>query len=71
MSCINCKTNEPCELHKSICTCIRMNCWHPYKECDEPPMVRGMVCLTCKTHPEPKHCPTCNQPLPPEKDDNV
>jgi hypothetical protein len=30
------------------------------------------VCSTCQYYPEPKHCPTCNQPLPPEKeDDNV
>jgi len=68
VSCINCRTNAPCELHAQVCNCIRVNCWHPYKACEEPPKFKGLTCTQCRTYIEPKRCPTCGQ-VRPEKDE--
>lgn len=31
-----------------VCTCIRIDCWHPKGRCDEPPTIRGGICTTCR-----------------------
>ena len=33
-----------------VCTCIRIDCWHPKGQCDEPPVIRGGICNTCRYH---------------------
>lgn len=65
MACVNCKTNDPCDLHAQVCSCARLDCWHPYGRCDEPPKRRGGQCQTCHDY-SPKRCPTCGRPMPEE-----
>ena len=31
-----------------VCSCIRIDCWHPKGQCDEPPVARGGICVTCR-----------------------
>lgn len=63
MSCIACKTNKPCALHRQVCNCIRADCWHAKGMCDEPPKKMYGSCSTCLAY-NPKRCPTCKQVIP-------
>lgn len=35
------------------CTCIRLDCWHAKGQCDEPPVIRGGICTTCRFYRKP------------------
>lgn len=45
------------------CSCIRLDCYHPKGECEEPPVSMGGICTTCRWFKQPfLKCKVCGDP---------
>jgi hypothetical protein len=45
------------------CSCIRIDCNHVKGQCEEPPVIRGGICVSCRWFRQPfVKCPLCGEP---------